>query len=143
MPVPRTDAQMLGQLPIKLFFGEQTYDVKVLTVIKNREWKEKLAVKFGVIIGQLDAPAEISNFLGGLTMALIQMPDKLAEMVFEYAPDLPKEDILKIATDEQICLAFSEIMQVAYPFLAQLGTMRQVAKSEKWQQMANSTKYVS
>lgn len=143
MPVPRTEAQIISQAPIKLTFGEKVFDVKPLRMGKNLEWKEKLTNEFGDIIKTFEEPAGVNNLLSGLTLALMRMPEKLAKLVFEYAPYLPKNEIMELATDEQLSQAFSEIMQVAYPFLAQLGMIRQVVAIEQSQRKQNSTNYVS
>jgi hypothetical protein len=69
-------------------------------------------------------------FANGLTGALIEFPEKIIDLVFAYAPELPKEELLGSeeapgkATEEQFAHAFSQIMGVAYPFLPQLALAR-------------------
>jgi hypothetical protein len=67
--------------------------------------------------------------LNGLAGALVEFPEKLADLVFAYGTELPKDEILEKATEEQIAAAFSAIMVVAFPFLAQLGLVTQLVRA--------------
>jgi hypothetical protein len=68
--------------------------------------------------------------LFGLGEAFLCFPEKIAELVFAYAPNLPKEKILDPetgATEEQFALAFSQIESVAFPYLRQVLLMKSLA----------------
>lgn len=118
----RTEEQILSKAPIELTFGEKKYQVKPLPILKQREWRARLSSDLKDIVSAFERKDASSAALAdGLTRALLDFPEKLAELVFSYDPSLPREQILAEATEEQIALAFSAIMAVAFPFLAQLG----------------------
>ena len=118
----RTEEQILSKAPIEVTFGEKKYQIKPLTILRQRQWRSKLSEDLKDIVSSFERKDASSAALAtGLTKALLEFPEKLAELVFSYDPSLPKEQILDEATEEQIALAFSAIMAVAFPFLAQLG----------------------
>jgi hypothetical protein len=67
--------------------------------------------------------------LAGLPAALAQFPEKLCDLVFAYAPNLPKEQILEEASEEQMRAAFDRIWEISFQdFLVQLGAARELLK---------------
>jgi hypothetical protein len=119
--MPRTESEMIAKLPVKVTLGATEYTIKPLTILKAREWR----IKLNEVVGQL----VIGDPQQDLTATLIAFPEKVAELVFAYAPELPKETIFEEATEEQLNLAFGKLMVVSYPFLASLQTTFQVTKS--------------
>lgn len=125
----RTEEEILGKLPIEVKLGEKVYKIAPLTILKGMEWRKKLHSDVASVLETFTQPAAAPGFHVGLAAALLQFPEKLIELIFAYAPDLPKDEIMENATEEQIAHAFSRIVQVAYPFLAQLGTLTQAMKA--------------
>lgn len=125
----RTEDEILSMAPITAKFGAREYSIKPLTILKQREWRKQLSAELGVIVSNFSMDADKRTVVRGLTESLTDFPEKVAELIFSYAPDLPKEEILATATEEQLNTAFSAIMQVAFPFLALLGTVTQVVKA--------------
>jgi hypothetical protein len=123
MIAKRSEADILAQAPLKVKFGEKEYDIRPLTILKQRAWRERLNQELKGFVEVFNAKADQNTIMSGLTGALVEFPEKLVDMVFLYAPYLPKEEIMNTATEEQIAFAFSSIMAVAFPFLAELGTM--------------------
>jgi len=74
--------------------------------------------------------AGMNVFQGGLISALVQCPEKLADLLFAYAPSLPKDEILENSTEEQIVTAFSGLVEVAYPFIDVLRMATSVLNTE-------------
>lgn len=121
--VARTEEEILGKLPIEIKLGEKTYKIVPLPIRKGMEWRKRLHTEIAGALESFSQPAAAPGFATGLAAALLQFPEKLIELIFLYAPDLPQEEVLDTATDEQIAFAFAKVIQVAYPFLAQLGTL--------------------
>lgn len=126
---PRTENEILSRAPIKTKLGESEYDIQPLAVMPQREWRKKLFADLVPILESFNFNVDGKTMASGLTAALLQFPEKLTDLVFDYAPDLPKEKILAEATEEQITVAFSSIMSVAFPFLTQLGMVTQLVRS--------------
>lgn len=122
-PFVRSEDDILSQTPLKLKLGETEYDVKILNITKTRIWRNQLTEAMSKIFAELGARATPVNMHGGLGAALINFPETLEELVFAYAPDLPVEKIREEATEEQMAAAFSRVMVVGYPFLAQLALL--------------------
>lgn len=125
----RSESDILAKAPIKVKLGEKDYRIPVLTVLPAREWRIKLNTELAGLTGSFKVveAADANAVASGLTFALIQFPEKVAELVFLYAGEsLPKDEILAASTEEQLAAAFSAIMQVAYPFLPQLSLATQV-----------------
>jgi hypothetical protein len=136
---PRTEDEILSRAPIKTKFGTEEYEIPLLAVTPQREWRKKLFAELQPILAALDPTATGQNLVAGLIASLTQFPDKLADLVFAYAPDLPKDKILAEATEEQLILAFDRIKVIAFPFTPQLAEMRNLFKAVGSQLSGNST----
>lgn len=117
----RTEDQKVLKAPIEVTFGDKKYKIKLLAIEAAREWRVKLNEVLGPIAdGWQNTNGLVSR---GLADALLAFPDKLAEMIFAYAPDLPRDEVLAAATDEQMSEAFQDVLTVAYPYLTSLVTV--------------------
>ena len=122
----RSEADMIAKAPVKVKLGQDEYEVKPLPIIKSREWR----THFNEVMGKVIEPMDGQFISHSLTAALVAFPEKVAELLFSYAGDLPKEKILDEATEEQLNVAFGQVMQLAYPFLASFQSTLQVVKSQ-------------
>lgn len=144
--VTRTEEEILGQLPIKLRFGNKDYDVKPLRILKARMWRESLIKEVESIAGSLQQDASTSPvFVNGLAFVFLQFPQKMADLIFSYAPNLPREiiegDSDEAGTEEQLARAFGQIVQIAFPFVGELRAMTQtLSMSASFPALAKSTK---
>lgn len=125
----RTEDQIVGQLPIEVTLGAKTYNITPLRIRPAVEWRKKLHAEMSKILSGFQSevggnPAEAIS--GGLVTALLHFPETLLDLLFAYAPELPRETIMEEATEEQVSAAMSRVMVVAYPFLATLATMTKV-----------------
>jgi len=136
---PRTEDEILARSPIKTRLGEKDYDISPLAVMPQREWRKNLFAELAPILESFNFRVDSKSMAEGLTAALLTFPEKLCELVFAYAPDLPKDEILAQATEEQIAVAFSAIMAVAFPFIPQLGMVTNLLRSANSPQSASST----
>lgn len=128
MSQERTEEQILARAPIILQFGGQSYEVPVLTILKARQWREKLIAEAKEIAGALngDTNGRDESFFIGLGTVFLGFPEKMADLVFAYGPELPANDILESATEEELGIAFAQIMKVAFPFSRQLSLMNSI-----------------
>lgn len=117
MSQERTEEQILTRAPIKAKFGEKEYDLPILPVLKMVAWRKKL-------IEASNSFASMGVDLASVGQAFAAIPEKLVELVFDYAPGLPREEVLESATEEQFAAAFSQIVSVAFPFMRQLTLLK-------------------
>lgn len=124
----RTEDQILSKAPIVVMLGEKEYNIKPLGISAQRAWRDKMSQEMQEVVQSFaptyKGPESASLFSAGLTVALTKFPEKLTDLVFAYCPDLPRDEIMETATEEQVSIAFSKIMKVAFPFLTHLQTVR-------------------
>ena len=122
----RTESQILAQEPIKVRLGEKDYDVPLLRILAARAWRKKLVEEVTAVSDVVKPDASTTPaFLNGLAFLFLQFPEKLADLVFGYAPSLPREEIEENATEEQLAKAFGQIVEVAFPFVGELKAVTQ------------------
>lgn len=110
---------------IVLFLGDASYEIPDLPALRSREWRHRLVESArelcNVLFKETNGHDEV--FFSGLGAAYLTFPDKMLEMLFLYAPDLPQDKIRETASDEDIVYAFTEIMRRAFPYLKALSLM--------------------
>ena len=117
----RTDDDKLSIAPIRVQFGGKPYEIPILKILNARSWREKFIATVAGMVGELGGEVtNIENFLGGFAFAFLRFPEKLADLVFAYDVTLPRAVIETDATEEELALAFSQIMLVAFPFASAL-----------------------
>lgn len=134
----RTDQQKVSMTPVTVSFGDKEYPIKPLVISKSEPWREKLFAhlaqfnSFRFPEKTEDLEKAVNDAIKqALNSYLIQFPSKMLELIFAYAPDLPKNEIMDAATDEQIVLAFANMMEMAFPFFEALRMVTQVAKASQ------------
>jgi hypothetical protein len=132
----RSDSDILKKT-LTLRFGEKDYEIPVLRMREAAKWRKEYfertkEISASMIVDNMNDKAQLSKSIGNALMgALIAFPEKIPELVFSYAPDLPKEEILDSAYDQEFSRAFAQIWQVAFaPFLASLGTVLEMQKAQ-------------
>lgn len=130
MKIERTEEQAIAKAPFQVTLGDKQYDIKPLSMLKQRAWRVLLNTEMAEIVNNFGKKGEPNSIAVGLTGALINFPEKISNLVFAYAPDLPEAEILETATEEQMAAAFSAIMSLAFPFLAQLKLVTQVVRAQ-------------
>jgi hypothetical protein len=125
---------------LKLKFGDKEYKVPVLRMTAAAEWRKEFYERTREVSADLPNnfvgdPAELRKAIQrGVFGALLKFPEKIPELVFLYAPCLPKEEILDQKTgayDEDFSAAFKAIWGVAFqPFLASLGLVMETGYTQ-------------
>jgi hypothetical protein len=125
----RTEDDILSRAPIVAKLGDKDYSIPLLAVMDQREWRKKLFAELAPVLSVFVFNPEGMTVADALTAALLQFPEKLCDLVFLYTPELPKDDILANATEEQIVTAFSAIMNVAFPFVPEIKRAMKILTS--------------
>jgi hypothetical protein len=126
----RSEDDILAHAPLKLMLGKIEYSIEPLPINKNRKWREKVAEALNTMSTKTNAPMDNMNgFMGAFMAMFFSFPDIVLTLIMEYAPTLPKDIISETATDEEVVVAFSRVMAVAYPFFGLLGTMQAISKA--------------
>lgn len=126
----RTEEQIITQAPITVKLGDQEYQLKPLRLQKQWAWRKQFLDLLDTIfttkkMESEDVVAVLKTGVGGL---LRQYPEKVIDLIFSFAPDLPKDKIMEEATEEQLLLCFNEIYALAVlPIVAQAVAMKAAA----------------
>lgn len=131
----RSEQDKLSMAPIEAKLGEKTYQIKPLRIGKELEWRKKVQENLGPVIDQLQiTKVANSTLVTGLPSTIAPFADKVLELLFLYAPDLPKDEVMdedKGATSEQIALVFSQIWDLVFQdFLSLLAKAAPMLKKE-------------
>lgn len=110
---------------LDLQFGDKTYQATVLSHKKAAAWREKAIGSTKEVVDGMDEPTNgmDANFFAGLGKWFLAFPEKMIYLMREYAPDLPWDEILEEATDEEIESNFARICDVAFPSKSPLQLM--------------------
>lgn len=110
---------------LEIVLGGKSYSVTKLPALKARAWREQLIRSAHELSDSLLRPTNghDEHFFAGLATAYLGFPDKMLEMLFAYGEQLPREEIVGAATDQEIVEAFAAIMRVAFPYLHALSLM--------------------
>jgi len=115
MSQKRSEDQILTQAPIMVSFGGKEYELKPLVIKESREWRRQFAeVLKGLplFVNAIDTTKHFEQVINGMFM---DVPDKVIDLIFAYAKDLPREEIEAVATDVEMSKAFESILEVAFP----------------------------
>jgi hypothetical protein len=127
----RTESDILAHEPIKLRLGKKDHDAIPLTLKKGKAWREKVAgVLNALATGMMSQQVTADNLVQGLMVALFAFPDQVLDLLIAYSPEIlePQRDwLMDNATDEEVVLALSRVLVVAYPYFSLLGTMKTAA----------------
>jgi len=124
----RTEEQIVAQANITVILGGKTYEVAPLVIRDSRPWRQKV-IK---LISPVSALSKTStdtpeDFEQALTILLVDMPDQVLDLFFEYAKELDREDIESKATDAEMAVAFKAVMEVAFPLAQSVpDTMKRI-----------------
>lgn len=128
MNFQRTEAQILAKEPLALKFGTAEYHVKILGFKKAEEWRRNAVETVKSIVDVHKTECNSNDaFTHGLAFFFLQFPQKMLDLILSYAgPELPRHVIEEEATDEQISVAFGQVIAIAFPFTKELGMISQV-----------------
>ena len=111
----RTEEQIVTQASILVSFGGKEYELKPLVIRESREWRRQFAAILGelpLFVSVADTTEHFQQVINGMFM---DVPDKVIDLIFAYAKDLPRDEIEAVATDVEMSKAFESILEVAFP----------------------------
>jgi len=111
----RSQDQIVTQAPILVSLGGKQYQIKPLAIKESRGWRKKFAEVLGTLplfVKPTATPKQFNEVINGM---FLDVPDKIMDLIFEYAKDLPREEIEAVATDAEMAKVFESILEVAFP----------------------------
>lgn len=131
----RTEQDVSSFAPITVRFGSTNYEIQQLPWRKSCKWREKLAneLRDTALASNLTIPDGVdisawvkTEFASKISLTFLRSPEKMVELIFDFAPYLPKEEILDAASPEQLMRAFMDLMTLAFPFFIVLGVIQEI-----------------
>ncbi len=117
----RTEEEKILKTDILIVFGGKEYGIKPLVIRESRKWRDK----FTKVLGSLPQYTSITTetpdrFQEAISAMMMILPEKLIELVFDYAPELNRKEIEMVATDAEMARAFEQIVEVSFPLVKSL-----------------------
>jgi hypothetical protein len=117
-----------------IHLADQEYNIPTLKYKAARAWREKAAEPLAMLSGtfaaaadfDLTRPSDLSHLLEIVGSVLVQSPDLLVDLLFEYMVNIDKKERKRIeenSTDDELLEAFVEVLKVAYPFGRVMGML--------------------
>ena len=124
----RTEEEKVLQSPVKVILGGKEYEIKPLPLKYALPWCR--AVIKTTITGIL-SKAKISTdtpdqFDEAMNDVLVDRPEKLIDLFFDYARDLNKDEIMETASTNEVIDAFEAVKEFESRFF---GLIIQSAKT--------------
>ncbi len=112
----RREEDKLCKAPIKVILGGKEHNIEPLVIRDSRVWRGKVAEALGQLPRYTTVTTDdVDAFGGALKKLLVEMPDLVITLFFEYAKGLDKDMIEGLATDAEISKAFEEVVATAFP----------------------------
>lgn len=113
----RTDEDKIFKTPIKVTLDGKEYDIPVLVARDSKPWRDKAGPFRAELISLSGVDtSDPEAFKLAFTQLMGSRIDETIDLFFEYAKDLDKDDIMAVATDQELVNAFGEVAAVAFPF---------------------------
>lgn len=119
----RTEEQIVARASVMVILGGKEYGITPLVIRDSREWRQKVIKLIAPLPQLVSTTLNVNDpgiFEGALTQMLVTMPEQVADLFFQYAKDLDREEIEGIATDEELAKAFEEVSKLAFPLAESL-----------------------
>ena len=112
----RSEEEIIVQAGIKVNLGGRDYGIRPLVIRESREWRAKVIKLIAPIPRFANVTMDkTDDFEEALTLMLVTMPDQVADLFFDYAKELNREEIESVATDDELTKAFEEVIKIAFP----------------------------
>ncbi len=112
----RTEEQKILQEPVVVKLGGKDYEIKPLPIILASPWRKKFIKLLQDVSALAKITDEDAGFADALNNVLIEKPDELTDLFFEYAR-LSKEELQNSASSVEILNALIEVIAFESPFL--------------------------
>ena len=111
----RSEEDILLQ-QIEVTLADKPYTIKLLPIRAQAEWRKKVVPLMSGFLAMSNFSSEDpAEFEAGLASILVDTPEKMLDLFFEYALDLDRDEIENTATEAEVAVAFKKIAAVVLP----------------------------
>ena len=121
----RTEEEIVSSAPLRVVFGGEEYEIKLLVIKESRVWRKKLINKLSILPTLVSLSMDDTNpdsFGKAFKGLMVDNPETVLELFFDYAKDLNRKEIEKKATDAEMAQAFAQVVASAFPLAKSLLT---------------------
>ena len=111
----RSEGDKITQSPILVKFGGKEYEIYPLVIRESKLWRKEFAEVLRGLPLFVNAVDTTENFERVINGMFLDVPDKVMDLIFSYAKNLPRKEIEAVATDQEMADAFSAIIEMAFP----------------------------
>lgn len=119
--IKRTDDDKMTGAPVMVTLGGKEYPVYPKKYKEKREWRQKAKAVFDTldVLNRIDF--EKDQVQGALFAKnlMLDFIDECVDLLFEWEPTLPKEEILENATEEELIDAIWAVKGLVVPLVLQ------------------------
>lgn len=113
----RTEEQKVAQAPVMVTFGGQQYELKPLVLKKAQPWRRKFIEAINETSGLSKILSDNpEDFEKAMLKVLLDKPEQMVELFFDYADNLNREEIENSASSKEILVALEEVVAFESPF---------------------------
>lgn len=117
----RTEESKLFGEPVSVKLGGVDYDLFPLVIKKSRAWKKKVAALLSTLPELASTTTDDpDSFKNAINTLMLKTPDKIIDLFFDYAPNIPRDVVEDNATEQELADAFKLIMEMAFPLVGAL-----------------------
>lgn len=117
----RTEEQIVTMESTPVILGGETYQIKPLVYKESKVWKPKVVALWQKLPELVGVNTDDSDAFGAaLHTMLVQSPEDVVDLFFEYAKELDREEIEGKATELELAVAFQALIAVAFPLAKSL-----------------------
>lgn len=124
----RSEIDKIIQSPVKITLGGGEYEIKPLPIKQAIPWVKKLLKLFAdtVSIAKLEAN-DTSAVEVALTKAMVEYPEQMAGLFWDYAKGLDREKLEDLASSSEVMAAFRDVISFELPFLQGISILKTVS----------------
>lgn len=111
----RSEDDKVTQSPTIVKFGGKDYEIYPLVIKESKKWRAKFAEVLRGLPLFVNAVDTTENFERVINGMFLDVPDQVMDLIFDYAKNLPKDEIEAVATDAEMADAFAVIIEMAFP----------------------------
>jgi hypothetical protein len=123
---------------VTVTLGGKEYSVKQLPMRAEAEWRKRLQTLLAPILLllqnydkiELNTPADVVDLLQRIAPLLLDAPDTMLELLFDYSPELAiqADEVETTAYSDEVLEALKAVMGLAYPFVGDLARLSQAGQ---------------
>ena len=117
----RTEEEKVTRASLTVKLGGKEYNILPLVIKDSRVWRAKIIKLIGPLPQLVNISADDpESFQNALNQMMVVMPNQVVDLFFEYAKDLERDEIEGTATDDEMAVAFEEVVKIAFPLAGSL-----------------------